>query len=132
MEGVIPIPGCHVVFSGRTLFRTARRIVRAPFYQPLAWDYDEHGNRRYDVFDQQDTFDPDYLNRLTIRAFRRYCAEFTRDGRLAIVAFELTGFSGNMYPLARWLAWLRHVPGLDEFVNRGVYCAMRKTSPDLG
>ena len=126
LEGVIPIPWCHVLFSERTLFRTARRVVRSGFYKPLAWDFDAQGRRRYDLYDGRDGFDPAYLNRITIRRFKRYVAEFTRAQRLELVELSLDGFSGKTYPLARWLAWLRHLPGLNELANRGVYCALRK------
>jgi len=129
LTGVIPIPWCHVFFSPRTLLRTAARIVRSDFYRPLAWDFDAVGQRRYDMYDGWDDFDPQYLNRLTIRAFKRYLAPFIRDGRLTIVAWELQGFSGTVYGWARYLRWLAHVPGIREFANRGVYCALRK-GPD--
>jgi SAM-dependent methyltransferase len=125
LEGVIPIPWCQVLFSGRTLHRTARRVTRADFYTPLAWDYDEAGTRRY-PFDDQDDFDPAWLNRITIRRFKRYVALFTRDGRMEVVDFTLAGFSGTTHPWARSFAWMSRVPGIKEFANRGVYCSLRK------
>jgi len=126
LEGVIPIPWCHILFSELTLFRTARRVVRSDFYTPLAWDFDTQGQRRYDLYDAREGFDPGYLNRITIRRFRRYVAEFTRDRRLEVIELTLDGFSGKTHPLARWLAWLRRLPVLGELTNRGVYCALRK------
>jgi 2-polyprenyl-3-methyl-5-hydroxy-6-metoxy-1,4-benzoquinol methylase len=126
LTGVIPIPWCHVLFSPRTLHRTASRIVRSEFYRPLAWDFNAAGGRRYDIYDGQDDFDPTYLNRITIGRFKQYLSRFTEDGRLAVVNWELQGFSGTVYWWARYFRWLAHVPGLREFANRGVYCALRK------
>lgn len=131
LEGVIPIPWCHILFTERTLFRVAARVVRSDFYLPCAWDFDDQGQRRFELYDREG-FDPAYLNRLTIRRFKGYIRPFLRSGEARLVAWEVAGFGGASFRLARYFRWASRLPGVAELANRGVYCALQKSVDAAG
>jgi ubiquinone/menaquinone biosynthesis C-methylase UbiE len=122
LEDIIPFPWPHVVFSMETLLATAADIYDSDGYEPACYWFDsETGKRRPNPY-RNLAYWREFLNRMTIRQFRRVLATTSFD----VEHFEQLGFGGRRFPLARYLSGIARIRGLDEFFVRAVFCVLRK------
>jgi len=122
LEDIIPFPWPHVMFSMETLLATAAEIYDSNAHVPACYWFDEEtGNRRPNPY-RDVAYWREFLNRMTIREFRRVLAATSFE----IEHFEQIGFSGRRFPLARYFSGVARIPGLDELFARAVFFVVRK------
>lgn len=122
LEDIIPFPWPHVVFSMETLLATAATIYDSERHVPACyWIDPDTGKRRPNPYRNVE-FWREFLNRMTIRQFRRVLAATPFE----VEHFEQVGFGGRRFSWARYLGGAARLPVLDEFFARAVFCAMRK------
>jgi SAM-dependent methyltransferase len=113
----MPVPWAHVLFSERTILRVCRRVYEAAWYEPTSHDLDETGRRKPDKY-LQDEIPSDYVNKVSLRGFRRALAASGFRWRMHLVPF------GSRY--ARWSRLLVHVPWLREFFTGYVWIVLTR------
>lgn len=122
LEDIIPFPWAHAVFSMDTLLRVAEDLYDSPDYEPACYWFDTDTNeRRPNPYKDRHRWD-DYLNKMTIRDFRR----LLRVLPFRILEFRKRGFGGKAYKSARLFSGLAHAPLLDEFFLKAVICVLEK------
>jgi ubiquinone/menaquinone biosynthesis C-methylase UbiE len=122
LEDIIPFPWPHVVFSMETLLATAAGIYDSAGHVPaFYWIDPETGKRRPNPYRDVERW-REFLNRITIRQFRRVLASTS----FQIEHYEQIGFGGRRFAWARYLNGAARIPGLDEFFSRAVFCVLRK------
>ena len=126
LDGWIPIPWCHLLFSQRTLIRAAERIHNAGFFDAPWWLLDEDGNRKPFAMAGRESFGDDWLNRISERSYRRLLAKLGREGLLEVERYELIGFGGTRHKLSRIVRPLRHLPLLRELIGPPVFSVIVK------
>jgi SAM-dependent methyltransferase len=114
INGLVPIPWAHVLFSEKTLIDTCARIYDLPEFRPKFWDLDEHGRKKPNKWVNMPCLGN--VNRLTMAEFERCC----RRTGLRIAARQVRGFGGSR--LGRLTAVFTRLPLLRElFVSHTVY-----------
>ena len=122
LEDIIPFPWPHVLFSMDTLLAVSARLYDSPHYRPACYWFDaETGERRTNPFREREHWDQ-FLNHMTIRGFRKILPRLPFEVR----HFETLGFGGRRFALARHATALAHLPVLDEFFTKAVFCVLRK------
>lgn len=92
MESLIPIPWAHVIFSERTLFRTAEKIYELPNFVPRTWDLDANGQKKPNKWRAWSSFkEQGYINELDLKTFKKLA---TGNG-FTIERFDRHSFSGS-------------------------------------
>jgi SAM-dependent methyltransferase len=126
LDDVVTFPWAHVVFSMDTLLDVAAYLYESDQYDPACYWFDwETGQRRANPFADHARW-REFLNRLTLRRFRR----LLRESPFGVLHFEPMGFGGTRYRLAGALRGLARVPVLQEFASNGVFCVLRKMRGD--
>lgn len=122
LEGIIPLPWPHVVFSMDTLLKVAAHLYESEFCAPACYWLDEDtGKRRPNPYLDREAW-REFLNHMTIRQFRR----LIRALPFQLVHFQPLGFGGKTYPLARFLRGFASVPVLNEFFVNAIFCVLQK------
>jgi len=114
----IPVPWAHVVFSEKTLMRTAHRVFHSSWYKPIMWDFDEQGRKDTQKY-QETEISTDYLNKFLMRDFERAFKESGLHYRMHLLPFS------SRY--ARWTKPFIHLPYVREFFTSYFWAALSKT-----
>lgn len=121
IKGYIPIPWCQLLFSEDAMIRTIRRVVHSSRHTPNVWDQIQ-GIDRWDHVTTLRERPGEPLNMLSLRQ----CEAIMRDSPLELVRFDVHGFSGREYALARCLAPLAQVPIAREAFHTYYTAILRK------
>jgi hypothetical protein len=122
LEGIIPFPWPHVVFSMDTLLKVAAHLYESEFHIPACyWLDQETGKRQPNPYLNREAW-RESLNHMTILQFRR----LIRALPFQLVHFQPLGFGGKAYPLARFLRGFAGVPVLNEFFVNALFCVLQK------
>ncbi len=121
LDGWIPVPWAHVLFSERALVRVAERIHDADFFQPAWWLKDEQGAKVPFPLAGKSPFNENWLNRLSERAYRHLLKKLSRERLLSVERYDLIGFSGTTYRFSILLRPFRKLPVLREFIGPPVF-----------
>jgi SAM-dependent methyltransferase len=122
LEDIIPFPWAHAMFSMDTLLGVASDLYDSHDYVPACYWFDSETNqRRPNPYRDREKWEV-FLNKMTIRGFRRLLAELP----FKVVQFRRRGFGGKAYKSAKLLSGLAHVPVLDEFFLKAVICVLEK------
>lgn len=122
LEDIIPFPWPHVIFPMDSLLRVAAYIYDSADYEPACYWYDaKTGHRRPNPYVDRDRWD-EFLNRMTIGEFQKLLRSLPYE----ISGFRRLGFGGKAYYLGRFTKGLAHVPILDEFFVRAIFCVLKK------
>lgn len=114
INGLIPIPWAHVLFSEATLIDTCARIYDLPEFVPKFWDRDAAGRKKPNKWRDMPCLGN--VNRLTMARFESCCA---RVG-LRIERRIVRGFGGSR--LGRMTGLLTMIPWVREFfTSHAVY-----------
>ncbi|MBI2816463.1 MAG: class I SAM-dependent methyltransferase [Acidobacteria bacterium] len=122
LEDIIPLPWAHALFSMHTLLDVAAELYESPLYNPACfWVDPATGQRRPNPYRDHERWEK-FLNKMTVRGLKR----LLNDLPFRVLHFRKTGFGGKSYPLARFFSGLAHVPLLDEFFLKSVFCVLEK------
>jgi SAM-dependent methyltransferase len=122
LEDIIPFPWPHVMFSMETLLGVAADRYDKPGYRAAAYWHDPGtGERRQNPYRDVQRWN-EYLNRMTVGRFRSLLGDLP----FSVEHFRTIGFGGRRFWLARMCGPLAHVPGLNEFFTKAVFCVLRR------
>src|SRR5262249_8494689 len=102
----VAVPWAHVIFSEKTILRTARQVYWSDWYRPTMHDFDAEGRRIGDKY-LAESIPESFLNKLLIRDYERVFAASGLDYVVHPRPF------GSSY--ARWTKVFLHVPWIREF-----------------
>ncbi len=109
---MIPLPWVHMLLSDAGLFRVATRIYEHPDFRPRFWHFDEHGQKKKDMYRKTKLVD---LNKLTIGKFDT----LMRRNGLTTQRKRLNPFGGQRFALLKKV--LARSPWPDFFCSSVVY-----------
>lgn len=122
LEDIIPFPWPNIVFSMDTLLKVAAHLYDSPDNDVACYFVDQKtGERKPNPFLDRAKWD-EYLNRLTIRQFKRVIREL----KFEVVHFENIGFGGRTFRAGRYLSSLSKVPLADEFFTKATFAVLKK------
>ena len=122
LEDIIPIPWANSIFSMDTLLDVAAHLYESPDYDVACYYIDEKtGGRRPNPFLDKPKWE-EFLNRITIRKFRRLIREMPFE----IVHFENIGFGGKSFKAGKLVGKLSRVPVAEEFFTKATFAVLRK------
>lgn len=122
LEDVIPIPWANSIFSMDTLLDVAAHLYESPDYDVACYYIDEKtGGRRPNPFLDKPKWE-EFLNRITIRKFRRLLKALPFD----VVHFENIGFGGKSFKAGKIVGKLSQFPVAEEFFTKATFAVLRK------
>lgn len=122
LEDIIPIPWANAFFSMDTLLDVAAHLYDSPEYDVACYYIDEKtGLRRPNPFLNKAKWD-EYLNRITIRRFRKIIREMPFE----VVHMKNIGFGGKTFKAGRFLGKLSNVPIAEEFFTKATFAVLKK------
>ena len=121
LGSIIPIPFATLFFSDRAILDAVRRMVVQPYYQPSQWDSDPPLLRWQNVHSLHDR-PGEYLNKTTIRGFRRAM----RESRFEQSQLSAAGFSPTRHRRLAHLNFLAKVPLVQEIYHSAVFGRLTK------
>jgi ubiquinone/menaquinone biosynthesis C-methylase UbiE len=123
IESLVPIPWGHVIFSERTLLKTAARIYELDSFQPRIWDVDERTGKKKENKWKSMQHLPD-VNKLSIGEFEAKLSSRKERGLISLAQGSYRGFSGST--LSRMTNVLLKFSFLKEFFTSYVTYQIRK------
>ncbi len=122
LEDIIPFPWPHAVWSMPTLLSVAAKLYDSPHYPTACYFLDQKtGMKKPNPYLDLPRWD-DYLNRMTIRGFRRLCRQLPFEQ----VQQQRIGFGGKTFKVGRMLNGLSQVPVMDEMFTNALFTVLRK------
>ena len=123
LNSLVPLPWVHLLVSERTLVRLAARIYDDPCFIPRTWDIDPATGSKKPNKWRTGADLSSWLNRLTLRQFRRIC----RAGGMDLHVRARGLGSGEGGGLKRAAGKLAELPGVGECFTS--YFAITLTKP---
>lgn len=122
LEDIIPFPWANVAFSMDTLLKVAAHLYDSPDYKVACYFLDEKtGKPKPNPYLDKTRWD-DFLNRITIRRFRR----MLKNSKFKIEHLENIGFGGKTFKLGRYVGKLSQLPVAEEFFTKATFAVLRK------
>lgn len=122
LEDIIPFPWANAVFSMNTLLNVAAHLYDSPDYQVACYYVDQKtGQRKPNPYLDKAKWD-EFLNRVTIRRFRRIIRELPFE----IVHLENIGFGGKTFRMGKYVSRLSQFPVAEEFFTKATYAVLKK------
>lgn len=112
IESLVPIPWAHILFSEKTLIKTAARIYDTESFVPRIWDINsKSGQKKPNKWKELQVL-PD-VNKMSVKQFERKLTEKKQKGEILDVKARHHGFQGSR--LSRLTNVFLSLPALREF-----------------
>jgi ubiquinone/menaquinone biosynthesis C-methylase UbiE len=122
MEAVVPIPWAHLIFGERAMIGTAARIYDLEAFVPRAWNLDENGNKKPNLWRTYKSFkDWNFINELT----ERDLLALVKRAGLEVARLEPHSFQGSAIKRAVGSALVRIAP-LREYMTSFYVLELRR------